>query len=171
MSRGSSTSTVPEPTATASISVEDAVNRRRGDLVELSNGHYVATSRSREYIPGRVSIHRDGYGFLIPDHPVPGVSGDLYIGRDSTRGAMNGDRAIGRITHFGPHGRAEGEIVKILRRAHPTVVGQFRINRRGLFARAELAGAKLAPSKPVRGEVLGKMDSHAVRSCHARSSL
>ena len=115
--------------------VESALDRlaARGDLVELSNGHYVATSRSREYIPGRVSIHRDGYGFLIPDHPVPGVSGDLYIGRDSTRGAMNGDRAIGRITHFGPHGRAEGEIVKILRRAHPTVVGQFRINRRGLF--------------------------------------
>ena len=42
--------------------VESALDRlaARGDLVELSNGHYVATSRSREYIPGRVSIHRDG---------------------------------------------------------------------------------------------------------------
>jgi ribonuclease R len=115
--------------------IESALDRlaARGDLVELSNGHYAATSRSREFIPGRVSIHRDGYGFLIPDHPIPGVSGDLYIGRDSTRGAMNGDRAIGRITHMGANGRTEGEIVKILRRAHPTVVGQFRINRRGLF--------------------------------------
>ena len=46
---------------------------------------------------------------------------------------MNGDRAIARITHSGPTGRTEAEIVKILRRAHPTVVGQFRINRRGLF--------------------------------------
>ena len=115
--------------------IESALDRlaARGDLVELTNGHYVATSRSREYIPGRLSIHRDGYGFLIPDHPIPGVSGDLYIGRDSARGAMNGDRAIARITHTGANGRTEGEIVKILRRAHPTVVGQFRINRRGLF--------------------------------------
>jgi ribonuclease R len=115
--------------------IETALDRlaARGDLVELGNGHYVATSRSREFIPGRVSIHRDGYGFLIPQHPIPGVSGDLYIGRESTRGAMNGDRAIARITHSGPNGRTEAEIVKILRRAHPTVVGQFSIHRRGLF--------------------------------------
>ena len=115
--------------------IESALDRltARGDLVELTTGHYIATSRSREYIPGRLSIHRDGYGFLIPDHPVPGASGDLYIGRESARGAMNGDRAIARITHTGSNGRTEGEIVKILRRAHPTVVGQFRINRRGLF--------------------------------------
>jgi ribonuclease R len=115
--------------------IESALDRlaARGDLVELTNGHYVATSRSREFIPGRLSIHRDGFGFLIADHPIPGVSGDLYIGRDSARGAMNGDRAIARITRTGANGRTEGEIVKILRRAHPTVVGQFRINRRGLF--------------------------------------
>src|SRR5580658_2482579 len=115
--------------------IETALDRlaARGDLVELSNAHYVATSRSREFIPGRVSIHRDGYGFLIPDRPVPGAAGDLYIGRESTKGAMNGDRAIARITHSGPTGRTEAEIVKILRRAHPTVVGQFRIHRRGFF--------------------------------------
>jgi len=115
--------------------IETALDRlaARGDLIELNNGHYVATSRSREYIPGRISSHRDGYGFLIPDHAIPGVAGDLYLGRDSTRGAMNGDRAIARITHTGFGGRTEAEIVKILRRAHPTVVGQFRINRRGLF--------------------------------------
>ncbi|HEY3827106.1 MAG TPA: VacB/RNase II family 3'-5' exoribonuclease [Bryobacteraceae bacterium] len=115
--------------------IESALDRltARGDLVEISNGHYVATSRSREYIPGRLSVHRDGYGFLIPDRAIPGVSGDLYIGRDSVGGAMNGDRAIARITHAGANGRTEAEIVRILKRAHPTVVGQFRINRRGLF--------------------------------------
>jgi ribonuclease R len=115
--------------------IETALDRlaARGDLIELNNGHYAATSRSREFIPGRVSMHRDGYGFLIPDHPIPGVAGDLYLARDNTRGAMNGDRAIARITHTGAHGKTEGEIVKILRRAHPTVVGQFSIHRKGLF--------------------------------------
>jgi ribonuclease R len=115
--------------------IERALERltARGDLIEHRNGYYTSTSRSREFIPGRVSMHRDGYGFLIPDHPVPGVSGDLYLSRDNTMGAMNGDRAIARIAHIGPQGRTEAEIVKILRRAHPTVVGQFTIHRRGLF--------------------------------------
>jgi ribonuclease R len=115
--------------------VETALDRlvARGDLVEVSNGHYVATSRSREFIAGRVAMHRDGYGFLIPDQPIPGVSGDLYLGRENTHDAMNGDRAIGRILHAGHTGRTEAEIVRILRRAHPTVVGEFRIHRRGFF--------------------------------------
>ncbi|HWF08537.1 MAG TPA: VacB/RNase II family 3'-5' exoribonuclease [Bryobacteraceae bacterium] len=116
-------------------SVEASLDRlvARGDLVEVSNGHFIATLRSREYIAGRVSMHRDGYGFLIPDHPIPGVSGDLYIGRENTQSAMNGDRAIARITHTGPQGRTEAAIVRIVRRAHPTVVGEFRIHRRGYF--------------------------------------
>jgi ribonuclease R len=115
--------------------IEAAVDRltARGDLVQLNGLNYVATSKSREFVAGRVSIHRDGYGFLIPDHPIPGVQGDIYIGRDHTRGAMNGDRAVARMTHSGANGRTEGEIQKVLKRAHPTVVGQFRINRRGMF--------------------------------------
>ena len=32
-----------------------------------------------------------------------------------------------------PDGRADGEIVKVLKRAHPTVVGEFRIGRRGNY--------------------------------------
>ena len=53
--------------------IETALDRlaARGEIIELRNGHYIATSRSREFIPGRVSIHRDGYGFLIPDSPSP----------------------------------------------------------------------------------------------------
>ncbi|MDP9054481.1 MAG: ribonuclease R, partial [Acidobacteriota bacterium] len=115
--------------------IETALDRlaARGELIELNNGHYAVTSRSREFIAGRISMHRDGYGFLIPDHPIPGLSGDLYLARDRTLGAMNGDRAMARITHAGAQGRSEGEVVKILRRAHPTVVGQFTIHRRGLF--------------------------------------
>jgi ribonuclease R len=105
----------------------------RGDIVELNAGHYILTAGNSEFIAGRVSIHRDGYGFLIPDRPIPGVVGDLFLSRDAIRGAMNGDRAIARLTHSGRDGRAEGEIRRILKRAHPAVVGEFRITRKGMF--------------------------------------
>ena len=84
-------------------------------------------------IAGRISVHRDGFGFLIPDTPVPGMAGDIYLGRDAIRGAMQGDRAIVKITFRGREGKAEGEVVRVIRRAHPTVVGEFRITRRGMF--------------------------------------
>ena len=105
----------------------------RGEIVELNAGHYVLAAGNREFVAGRVSVHRDGYGFLIPDRPMPGVVGDLFLGRDAMRGAMNGDRAIARITYSGRDGRAEGEVRRILKRAHPSVVGEFRITRRGMF--------------------------------------
>jgi|SRR5665213_337731 len=104
----------------------------RGDLVELNAGHYILTAGNRDYVVGRVSIHRDGYGFLIPDRPS-GIAGDLFLGRDAIHGAMNGDKAIARIAYSGRDGRAEGEIRRILKRAHPAVVGEFRIVRQGMF--------------------------------------
>src|SRR4051812_1868822 len=88
--------------------IEAALDRlvQRGDLIELNAGHFLTTAGNREIAVGRVSMHRDGYGFLIPDHPIAGISGDIFLGRDSTRGAMNGDRAIAKITFFGSDGRA-----------------------------------------------------------------
>ncbi len=115
--------------------LEKALNRMadRGDLVALPNNTWVAASHSREFIAGRIAVHRDGYGFLIPDRPVEGISGDIYRPREAVRGAMNGDRAIVRIGGARREGRFEGQIQKILKRAHPTVVGEFRITRRGMF--------------------------------------
>jgi len=46
---------------------------------------------------------------------------------------MHGDRALVQINRIESDGRADGEVIRILRRAHPTVVGEFRITRRGLF--------------------------------------
>jgi ribonuclease R len=105
----------------------------RGELFEFRPGHYVATAFSREFASGRLTVHRDGYAFLVPDAPLAGVSGDIFIPRDAAEDAMHGDRAVVRIGRIEPGGRAEGTIVKIVKRAHPTVVGEFRIGRRGQF--------------------------------------
>jgi ribonuclease R len=105
----------------------------RGDLVETRSGHFVATRANREFAVGRLSMHRDGYGFLISDRPLEGISGDIYIPADSAQNAMHGDRVVVRIARIEAGGRADGEVVKILKRAHPTVVGEFRVGRHGFY--------------------------------------
>ena len=105
----------------------------RGDLIEVRSGHFTLASRSREFAVGRLNVHRDGYGFLISDRPIEGITGDVYIPADSAAKAMHGDRVVVRIGRIEPDGRADGEIVKILKRAHPTVVGEFRTGRRGRY--------------------------------------
>jgi ribonuclease R len=88
----------------------------------------------RDEITGRLVLHHDGYGFVVPDTPLPQYAGDIFIPRDYVDDAMHGDRVVAKIvrTGFGqgPQ-RAEGRIVRILGRAHPTVVGQFRYGPRG----------------------------------------
>jgi ribonuclease R len=115
--------------------LETALERlaARGEVIELRSGHFAVTARSREFAVGRLNMHRDGYGFLIPDQPAPGVAGDIFIPPESAEKAMHGDRVVVRIGRIEPGGRADGEIVKVLKRAHPTVVGEFRIGRRGQF--------------------------------------
>lgn len=105
----------------------------RGDLIELRSGHYAVTARSREFAVGRLNMHRDGYGFVISERPMEGIVGDVFVPPESAEKAMHGDRVVVRIARIEPDGRADGEIVKVLKRAHPTVVGEFRIGRRGQY--------------------------------------
>jgi ribonuclease R len=115
--------------------LEDALDRLadKGDLVEVRSGHFIATSASSEYAAGRLNMHRDGYGFVIPDHPVPGLRGDIFIPREAAQQAMHGDRVIAHIARVESDGRADGDILKILRHAQATVVGEFRVRPRGNF--------------------------------------
>ena len=105
----------------------------RGDLLEPRAGQFAVAARSREYAVGRLNMHRDGYGFVISERPIEGITGDIFIPPDSAAKAMHGDRVVARIARIEPDGRADGEIVKVLKRAHPTVVGQFKIGRRGQY--------------------------------------
>src|SRR5690348_15066781 len=81
-------------------------------------------------ISGRLVAHRDGYGFVVPETPIPGMDGDLFISPAGIGDAMHGDRVIARVTRRHPGRRFEGRIEKITGRAHPTVVGLFRYGPR-----------------------------------------
>ena len=76
-------------------------------------------------------MHRDGYGFVTPEEPVPGLKGDVYLGKEDADRAMHGDRVAIRIKRMERDGRAHGEIVDVVKRAHTSIVGEFRRRKRG----------------------------------------
>ena len=91
----------------------------------------VGRGRDPNLVSGRIVAHRDGYAFLVPDSPMPRVEGDLFIGRDGLGDAMHGDRVLARIERRRADGRAEGRVVQIVEREHPTIVGLFRYGPHG----------------------------------------
>ena len=100
-----------------------------------------AAARDSNLLSGRLVAHRDGYGFVVPDSPRKDIDGDLFIPPDQLGDAMHGDQVIARIERRdtrrghapGSAVRAEGRVVRVLGRAHPTVVGIFHYGRRGNF--------------------------------------
>jgi len=92
-----------------------------------------ASTRGRDpnLVAGRIVAHREGYAFLVPDSPMPRVEGDLFIGRDGLGDAMHGDHVLARIVRRRADGRAEGRVVQIVERQHPTMVGLFRYGPHG----------------------------------------
>jgi ribonuclease R len=94
-------------------------------------------SRDPNLITGRLVAHHDGYGFVVPETPRPDLDGDLFIPPDQSGDAMHGDRVLARIERRqfarGGGGRAEGRVLRVLGRAHPTVVGVFRYGPHGNF--------------------------------------
>src|SRR6266850_1922635 len=89
---------------------------------------------SQGEVKGRLVLHHDGYGFVVPDSPMPQLDGDVFIPRDAVEDAMHGDHVLARIQRLGGVSgaqRAEGRIVRILDRAHPSIVGLFRYGPHG----------------------------------------
>jgi exoribonuclease R len=90
-------------------------------------------SLSRDEIRGRLVLHHDGYGFVVPDKPIPELDGDVFIPRLAIEDAMHGDHVVAKIQRragFSDRHRAEGRIVRVLDRAHPSIVGLFRYGPR-----------------------------------------
>jgi ribonuclease R len=109
---------------------EEARKKGRG---EGPDGHVARPKPSgdKNLIAGRLIAHRDGYGFVVPDIPIHGLSGDIFVGAEQMAEGMHGDRVMVRIERRRPEGRAEGRIVRVARRKHETVVGIFRYDSHG----------------------------------------
>ena len=98
---------------------------KAGVLLKLKGNRYTVPSR-QSLVTGRISIHRDGYGFVIPDKRPPRLEGDVFIPARHVGEAMQGDSVLASLDRRPGSNRAEGRIFKILHRRNTTVVGQFR---------------------------------------------
>ncbi|CAG8869399.1 Ribonuclease R [Pseudomonas fluorescens] len=93
---------------------------RDGQLIYTRRGTYAPVDKL-DLILGRVSGHRDGFGFLIPDDR----SDDLFLSPAQMRLVFDGDRALARVGGVDRRGRREGVIVEVISRGHESVVGRY----------------------------------------------
>src|SRR5260370_29044286 len=112
-----------------------------GELVQLNSDRYAlpqpaASKHDKNLVVGRLTMHRDGFGFVIPDASSLSPSlksklvGDIFIAPHAIGNAMHGDRVLVDIVAVRPDGRAEGRTLRPVVAAHPTVVGIFHCGSR-----------------------------------------
>jgi len=112
-----------------------------GELVQVNSDLYglpqpAADKADKNLVVGRLTMHRDGFGFVIADASSLSPSlkarlvGDIFVPPHAIGNAMHGDRVLVEVVATRPDGRAEGRIVRPLVRAHPTVVGIFHYGSR-----------------------------------------
>ena len=105
---------------------EEALRRRLramerdGQLIYTRRGAYAPVDKL-DLVRGRISGHRDGFGFLIPEDG----SADLFLSASQMRVVFDGDVVLARVSGVDRRGRREGAVVEVLTRAHPTVVGRL----------------------------------------------
>ena len=100
-----------------------------GDIIHVRGNRFGLPDKV-DLVAGRLQTNPGGFGFVVPEHAEPGERQDIYISAANLTEAMHGDRVLVRIerqTERGP----EGRIVRILERAHDTIVGRFESDPSG----------------------------------------
>ncbi|PYL04890.1 MAG: ribonuclease R, partial [Verrucomicrobia bacterium] len=102
---------------------------RAGEIARIRRNRYVLPAEA-ELVTGKLSIHPAGYGFLIPE---TAGQPDIFIAAENIGTAMHSDRVVARISRDAPYdrikGRREGRVIRILERAHDTIVGTLQRSR------------------------------------------
>src|SRR5881296_4032875 len=102
---------------------------RAGAIARIRKNRYVLPAEA-DLVAGKLHIHQAGYGFLISEKPG---EPDIFIAAENIGTAMHGDRVVVRISRDAPYGRIkgrrEGRVIRILERAHDTIVGTLQRSR------------------------------------------
>lgn len=105
---------------------EIAFQRRLGAMqrdgqLEMNRRGVLSPLSDNDLIRGRVSAHKDGFGFLIPEDG----SADLLITSREMRRVFHGDTVLARVAGYDHRGRREAQIVRIAERGLRTLVGRY----------------------------------------------
>ncbi|MEE4360311.1 MAG: ribonuclease R [Pseudomonadales bacterium] len=146
---------------------------RDAQLLMDRKGRYALVEKL-DLVRGRLQVHRDGFGWLLPDDGSP----DVYLHERQLHSAMDGDRVLVRISGARRDGKREGVVTEIVERAHPRITGRYgevggvgmlepanrRVANEILIRREDAGGAK--PGDWVDVEITAFPERH--QSCWAR---
>lgn len=104
---------------------------KQGKLSQHKGNRY--EMRARNSIAGTIVIHRDGYGFVVPDQKQEDLDSDIFIPASLTGSALDGDKVQVEVTRRKTGGRAEGRVLEVTRRARATIVGELRFDGKTFF--------------------------------------
>jgi len=96
-----------------------------GSLVQLRGERY-ALPRPADLANGKITLHRDGYAFVVPES---GQGGDYFIAGRNLGGAMDGDQVQVAVVSGRRGDHREGRVVKILEHAVQELVGIYHAGR------------------------------------------
>ena len=126
---------------------------KSGRLVETARDRYTLAEHAaarQNLIAGRLIMHRDGYGFVVPNQGQRiSIEGDIFIPPPAVGSAMHGDQVLVELTRkretassagrtglargAGEDGRAEGRILRVLTHGNRTIVGKFHRGSRNNY--------------------------------------
>lgn len=107
---------------------------QRGEIALIRKERYVLPEIA-DLVTGVIQIHAGGGAHILSEKPG---QKDLFIAAQNTGTAMNGDRVVARILHEGRQQRrdadkAEGSVIKILVRAHDSIVGTLQKTKNFIY--------------------------------------
>jgi ribonuclease R len=92
-----------------------------GTIVKIKGNRY-GTPSKMNLVLGRVQVHPDGYGFIIPDDKA---EEDLYVKPRQLKEVMHGDIVIARKQISRRTKKTEGKIIRVVKRGNTHVIGRF----------------------------------------------
>ena len=98
-----------------------------GKIAVSKKGKYARAEIFAE--TGVFTAHYKGFGFVS----VEGRESDLFIAPDNTGDAMDGDTVQVTVEEARNGRRAEGTVIKVLKRANETVVGMYEKSKKNHF--------------------------------------
>ncbi len=131
--------------------------RREGNVTKV-------LKRDTVYVVGTFERSKN-YGFVVPDNLKLGS--DIYISKEHTKGAVNGNKVYVKITDYGNAGRSpEGRVVEILGHINDpssdvkTILKTYRLETE--FSQEVMCETEQIPEEVLEEETAGRLDLRGI---------